>query len=89
MALGASRVNVLGLVAKDAFLLVSIGLAVGFPLTMAVGRLLNSHLYGIGSFDPRIILGSLLALVLSAAAAVLLPASRAALMSPINALRRD
>jgi predicted permease len=89
MALGANRVNVLGLVAKDAFLLVGMGIAIGLPLTMAVGRLLNSHLYGIGSFDARIIFGSILALLVSAAAAVLIPASRAALMSPINALRRE
>jgi putative ABC transport system permease protein len=89
MALGADRMGVLALIAKDAFQLVWIGLALGLPLTLVAGRTLNSRLYGVGSYDVRIIFGAVLALVLSATMAVLLPARRAILMTPMTALRRE
>jgi hypothetical protein len=89
MALGADRMNVLGLVAKDAFLLVGIGLAFGLPLTLGAGHFLTSRLYGIGSYDIRVICYAIFALAFSAGAAVLFPAGRAALMSPMTALRRE
>lgn len=89
MALGADRLNVLTLVAKDGFLLVGIGLAFGLPLTMGAGRLLTSYLYGVSSYDARVMLYAILALGISAAAAVLLPARRAVLLSPMTALRRE
>jgi predicted permease len=89
MALGAGRLRVLALVAKDVFVVVGAGLALGVPLTLGAGRLLNSRLYGVGGYDARIILGAVLALAVSAAAAVLLPARRAVRMSPMTALRSE
>jgi predicted permease len=89
MALGADRKSVLALVARDAFGLVVTGLALGVPLTLMTGRLLNSRLYGISGYDAPSIFGAALALALSAAVAIVLPARRAVSMAPMAALRRD
>jgi len=89
MAFGADGGSVLALVAKDAFRLVGLGLALGLPLTLVAGNLLRSRLYGMSGHDPRILVGSVLVLGLSAALATLLPAGRAARMSPMSALRRE
>jgi hypothetical protein len=89
MALGADRAAVLALVAKSAFRLVGVGLAFGLPLTLFVGRLLHSRLYGIGDYDARVLVGAVAALAVSAAAAIVIPATRAALMPPVKALRRE
>ena len=52
MALGATRVNMLGLVLRGAMLQLAIGLAIGAPIALAGGRLLASQLYGVKSYDP-------------------------------------
>jgi putative ABC transport system permease protein len=89
MALGADRIRVLLLVAKDAFQLVGVGLILGLPLTLFLGRLWTSRLYGMSSFNVQIIFGAALALAFTAAMAILLPALRAAWMVPMAALRRE
>jgi len=52
MALGADRGNVLGLVLRGAMLQLGLGLSVGIPVALAGGRLLESKLYGVKSYDP-------------------------------------
>ena len=89
MALGADSISVLALVGRDAFRLVGMGMLLGLPLTLVAGNLLKSRLYGISSHDPLILGGSVLVLAVSAAIATLLPAGRAARMSPLSALRRE
>jgi predicted permease len=89
LALGATRSQVTGLVLRGAFALVAIGLAVGFPVALAAGRLLGSQLYGLNPYDPVVILVSLLTLGFSALVASLIPAIRASLISPSQALRAE
>jgi predicted permease len=89
MALGADRINMLGMVLRGAFLQVGIGLAIGLPATIFGGRIMASQLYGIKSYDPVVL--SITTLVLAAAAflAAVIPARRAANIEPMLALRME
>jgi len=89
MALGATRAQVAALVLRGAFALVAAGLLVGFPLALAAGRYLGSQLYGLNPYDPAVIVAAVLTLGLSALVASLIPAVRASLASPSEALRTE
>jgi predicted permease len=89
MALGAARTSVLGLVLRNAFAQLGLGLAIGIPLALAGGRLLAAELYAVKSDDPAIF--GLVAIVLSACALVasVVPARRAVSIDPMRALRTE
>lgn len=89
MALGASPARVAALVLRGAFALVVIGLLIGFPLALAAGKFLGSQLYGLNPYDPLVISLAVLTLGLSALIASLMPALRASLISPAEALRAE
>ena len=75
-------------VAVMAFLL-GIGLAIGVPAAMALGKYVSSQLYGIEPQDPGIAIVTMLLLALVSAAAGLIPAHRASRINPILALRYE
>lgn len=52
MALGAERGDVAAMVLREAIALVSIGVAIGLPLSLAAGRVVSSQLFGITGTDP-------------------------------------
>jgi predicted permease len=89
MALGAHSGTVIWLVMKEVLLLVGIGLAVGIPSALALGRFVAAQLYGIKATDPNIAVGSILLLTVVAALAGLIPARRASRIDPILALRYE
>jgi ABC-type antimicrobial peptide transport system permease subunit len=89
MALGANRGDVIRLVLRGAFGLILLGLLVGLPLTFAVGRFLGNQLYGMNPYNPVVTLTAVLALGLSALVASFVPAFRASLISPVEALRAE
>lgn len=89
MALGANRGHIVALVLRDACGLILFGLLIGLPLSFAAGRLLGNQLYGMSPYNPEVTLAAVLALGLSALAASLLPAFRASLTSPLDALRAE
>ena len=89
MALGADRAKVVGYILRGALLRVSIGLALGFPLAVLAGRLISSQLYDVSFWDPAALAVAAGALGLSALAAALIPASVAASISPVTALRTE
>ncbi len=89
MALGATRPNVIRLVLRGAMMQLGIGLAVGVPLALAGGRLLSSQLYGVKSYDPRILGLAVVVLVVCALVAAFVPTRRAAKVDPMVALRYE
>ena len=52
MALGAARSNVRWLVMREIVLLVSIGIAIGIPMTLLGTHLIQNMLYGLRGTDP-------------------------------------
>jgi ABC-type antimicrobial peptide transport system permease subunit len=89
MALGANRPDVLKLILRGALLQMAVALAIGIPVTIAAGRAMAAQLFGVKSYDPRILLLSTAALVVAAFLAAVIPAGRAATLDPIRALRNE
>jgi ABC-type antimicrobial peptide transport system permease subunit len=89
LALGAEPGGVIWLVMKEVLLLLSIGLAVGIPTAMALGRFVSSQLYGIEPRDPWMAAATVVLLAAVSAAAGLIPAHRASRIDPILALRYE
>jgi predicted permease len=89
MALGAQTLDVLQMVVRQGMMPVVIGLALGLAATFGVGRLLATQLYEISPYNPLLL--SLTATVLAVVAllACLIPARRATMVNPIQALRTE
>jgi len=89
LALGAQPGMVIWMVMREVLLLLAIGLAVGIPAAMALGRLVSSQLYGIQANDPWMAGLTMALLSVVSAAAGLIPAHRASRIDPILALRYE
>jgi predicted permease len=89
LALGAQPGFVIWIVMREVLLLLAIGLAIGIPSAMALGRYVAAQLYGIQAHDPFIAGSTMLLLTLVSAAAGLIPAQRASRTDPIMALRQE
>jgi predicted permease len=89
MALGADRAKVVRLVLQGASLRVLLGLVFGLPLAIGAGRLISAQLYGVTSWDPLALTVATATLALCAFVAALIPARRAAGISPMDALRAE
>jgi putative ABC transport system permease protein len=89
IALGATRVNVLGRVVGQSLLLAGFGILVGVAGALGVSRLLASLLYGVKATDPVTYAVVAIALLLTAAVAGFVPARRAMRVDPIVALREE
>jgi predicted permease len=87
MALGADRAKVIRLVLVGAFNGVLAGLVLGLPLAVGAGRLISAQLYGVSSWDPLALTAAAIALAIGSSIAAMIPAIRAASISPVNALR--
>jgi ABC-type antimicrobial peptide transport system permease subunit len=89
MALGADRVDMLGMVLRGAFIQVGIGLAIGIPVTIFGGRVMSSQLYGVKPYDPLVLSVTTIVLAAAAFVAAVIPARRAANTEPMLALRTE
>jgi putative ABC transport system permease protein len=89
IALGAARKDVFGLVLRQGVVLVSIGIALGLVGALAASRALNSVLFGVGSLDFGAFAVAIASLALVALLACYMPARRATLVDPIEALRAE
>jgi predicted permease len=89
MALGAQTTDVLGLVVRQGMNPVLIGLLVGLAATFAVGRFITAQLYEISPHNPLLLGATAILLALAALLACLIPARRATLVNPIQALRAE
>ena len=89
MAIGANRMHIAALILRSAFAQVLLGLGIGIPVALVVGRLLHSRLYELDIVDPLSLLLPTLALLLCAFIASALPARHAASIEPLEALRNE
>ena len=87
MALGALSRDIATMILRDVTLLVVVGLAIGLPAAWALGRYVETQLFGITAADPATIAAAVLVLAIVAALAGLIPARRAARINPVRALR--
>jgi ABC-type antimicrobial peptide transport system permease subunit len=89
MAVGAQRRELLWMILRESLVICSIGIAIGLPLAIACTRALASLLYGLAPYDPLTISLSTFGIVLVSVAAGFVPASRAASIDPLVALRYE
>lgn len=89
MAVGANRLHIVLLILRETFILVALGLVLGVPGAILMGKLLVSRLYKVGALDPIPLCAATAALLLCAFVASIIPARRAASIEPLEALRTD
>jgi predicted permease len=87
MALGATRTAVVWLIARDALVVIGAGIAIALPCAWALRRLVEAQVFGVGAVDGPTIAGASCVLAFVALGAAMLPAWRAASISPTEALR--
>jgi predicted permease len=90
VAMGADASSVLWLVMREVLVLASVGITIGIPLALALGRVVKSQLFGVaGANFILFVAGAALALLAAATIAGLLPARRAMKVDPMAALRYE
>lgn len=87
LALGATRGSALWLVLRDAALMIVAGTLIALPCVWALGRLVESQLFGVKPTDASTIIVATLVLALTGLVAALIPAYRASSIDPTEALR--
>jgi putative ABC transport system permease protein len=89
IALGADRGRVIGMVLREAGLLLAVGLAAGLLLAVWAARAAATLLFGLQPHDPVTLISAALLLAAVALAASYGPARRAAALEPMQALRDE
>jgi len=89
MALGATRRAAVWLVVADAVAMIAAGTAIALPLVWGLGRLVEAQLFGVRALDAPTIAAASTLLAIVTLVAAMLPAWRAASVSPTDALRFD
>jgi putative ABC transport system permease protein len=89
VALGATRGSVLGLVFREGAPLVGFGLVLGLAGALALSRILESMLFGVGARDLAVFTAAPLLLAVVATAAMLVPARRATRVDPVRTLGEE
>jgi ABC-type antimicrobial peptide transport system permease subunit len=89
MALGATRTNILGLIAKDGLRMVVAGGALGLAAALGLAHVLQALLYQTSTYDALAFVAVPVVLCVVAAAAVLVPARAGMRVQPASALRNE
>jgi predicted permease len=89
VALGGTSGNVVGLVLRQAVLVITIGVAVGLAGAFALTRFLTRFLWNVSPTDPVTFAAVSIGLILIAVAACLIPTRRAVTVDPTVALRYE
>jgi ABC-type antimicrobial peptide transport system permease subunit len=89
MALGARRGQIGTLVARQAAVLVAIGLALGAAGAIGASRFVRAMLFDVSPVDPVTLTAMAAVLAGTAAFAAGIPARRAAKLDPLRALREE
>jgi predicted permease len=87
LALGATRSVTVWLVLRDVVVMIAAGVAIALPCVWALGRLVESQLYGVKPTDPAMITTATVILCSAALGSALIPARRASAVKPTEALR--
>ena len=89
MALGSTRLAVSSLILKDVLSLAALGVVIAVPTAYGLSILIRSQLYGVSAADPGILTSAVGLIALVALLSALIPAQRAASVSPTEALRTE
>jgi predicted permease len=89
LALGATGASAIRLVLRDAVAMIAVGIAIALPCVAALGKLVQSQLFGVTATDPATIAAAALVLAAGALVAAFIPAWRASNVSPTDALRLE
>jgi putative ABC transport system permease protein len=86
-ALGAQKRDILRLILGEGLRLMASGLLLGTGVSLLLGKLLNSLLFGVHPADPATLIGATLLFAAVGLVACWMPARRAAKVDPVVALR--
>jgi predicted permease len=89
LALGATSASAIRLVLRDAVAMIAGGIAIALPCVAALGKLVQSQLFGVTATDPATVAAAAAVLAAGALAAAFIPAWRASNVNPTDALRLD
>jgi putative ABC transport system permease protein len=89
VALGARPADVFGLVVRQGMTLAAVAVGLGVLASLALGRVMENLLFGVGARDPLTLATVAAGLLLTAFAASALPALRATRVDPVRALRLE
>jgi predicted permease len=89
LALGATGASAIRLVLRDAVVMIAVGMAIALPCVAAIGKLIQSQLFGVTATDPATIASAAVVLAAGALVAAFIPAWRASNVSPTDALRLE
>src|SRR5262245_7748189 len=89
MAFGAETRDILRLVIDQGMRPVIVGLVVGLAAALALGRLIASQFYQTSPANPLMLTATVTVLGFAALLACVIPARRASLVSPVDALRAE
>jgi predicted permease len=89
IALGARRSSALGLVLMEGAKMSGLGILIGIAAALALTRLMQSLLYGVGTSDPLTFLGVVIVIAIVTLLACYVPALRAMRVDPMVALRYE
>jgi putative ABC transport system permease protein len=89
MALGATPTHVFWLMMDQGRTLSAVGSVLGVAGALAAGRLVSNQLYQVRATDPLTLISAALLVLIITCAAVVIPARRAARISPAHVLRLE
>lgn len=89
VALGASPSDVRGMILKQGFVQLVVGLVIGLGLAMLLGSGLQVLLYEVSPTDPVVLGGIVLVLMTAGLLACWVPARRATRVDPLDAMRAE
>ena len=87
VALGASRIQVLGPVLRTSLVLGILGVLLGLPIALATLGVIRSYIWGVNLHDPVTLTSSAIMILFVSVVAAYFPARRAARVDPMEALR--
>jgi putative ABC transport system permease protein len=89
MALGAKGSDVQGMVIRMGLKLVGLGVGIGLIVSLALGKVIATQLWGVSAYDPWTLVSVPAVLLITGILACWLPARRAANVDPLVALRYE